>query len=100
MSDDFTAAEGCHDMKDIPPWPHSVIGAEVLNEIAGTFTSKLAPVPHAADAFSLYVLFTHWCSKLASTFLASRSKARPNASSSSASLALAGPLANRKHRLA
>lgn len=64
MSDDFTAAEGCHDMKDIPPWPHSVIGAEVLNEIAGTFTSKLAPVPHAADAFSLYVLFTH-CAEVA-----------------------------------
>ncbi|MBI4328198.1 MAG: DUF3631 domain-containing protein [Chloroflexi bacterium] len=53
------AQGGAVELPDIEPWPEPVDGAEVLNEVAATFTRYIV-LPHgAADALALWTAHAH-----------------------------------------
>jgi putative DNA primase/helicase len=47
------------EFEEIEPWPESVSGAEVLNELAETFSRYVVLRREAADALALWVLHTY-----------------------------------------
>lgn len=46
-------------LADVESWPESVSGADVLNEVAGTFAQFVALPDGAADALALWTAHTH-----------------------------------------
>jgi putative DNA primase/helicase len=46
-------------LADVEPWPESVSGADVLSEVAGTFSQFVALPDGAADALALWTAHTH-----------------------------------------
>jgi putative DNA primase/helicase len=47
------------ELPDLEPWPESVNGAQVLNEVAATFARYVALPPGAADALTLWAAHAH-----------------------------------------
>lgn len=46
-------------LADVEPWPDTVDGADVLNQVAGTFTRFVALPDGAADTLALWAAHTH-----------------------------------------